>query len=222
MKNVHIVTSNFGIIDSNSLIVPKQSVDNINITFASYNDSNILNNRKNALHPRLKGKIPKMLEWMNVDADYYIWLDAPFEIVSEHFIQNTLNSLGDSDICMCKHNARNTIKDEFNFVDSLMKNGNEYLNSRYSGEAMKEQVDVYLNDSTFVDTNLFEMGFFVYSKKLIENRDYNLMTDWFFHNCYYSVQDQLSIPYLLHKHKINYSTFEFDVFHNPDAKYIFK
>lgn len=222
MKNVHIVTANFGTIDIKSLIVPKQIVDNINITSTSYNDFNVLNNRQNSIHPRLKGKIPKMLEWINVEADYYIWLDAPFEIVSEYFVQNTLNSLGDNDICLCKHNCRTTIKDEFNFVDSSMKNGDEYIISRYAGEDIEEQVEVYLNDNTFVDNNLFEMGYFVYSKKLIENRDYNLMTDWFFHNCYYSVQDQLSLPYLLHKHKINYSTFKFDVFNNPDAIYRFK
>ncbi len=28
------------------------------------------------------------------------------------------------------------------------------------------------------------------------------MKEWFYHNCIWSVQDQLSLPYLLHKFKI--------------------
>jgi hypothetical protein len=34
------------------------------------------------------------------------------------------------------------------------------------------------------------------------------MTDWFFHNCYWSIEDQLSLPYLIYKHNVKYSLFK--------------
>jgi hypothetical protein len=103
-----------------------------------------------------------------------------------------------------------------------MENNDQYLIERYTGESFKEQVDEYLKDKTFVDDKLFACGFFAYSKKLVKNKDYNLMTDWFFHNCYWSIQDQLSLPYLLNKHKTDYKIFDFDIFSNKYVDYCSK
>jgi glycosyltransferase involved in cell wall biosynthesis len=36
---------------------------------------------------------------------------------------------------------------------------------------------------------------------LIFKQEFNLLQQWFYHNCRYSVQDQLSLPYLLLKNK---------------------
>ena len=199
--------------------IPQQCGELFYYKTYNYNDNNYPL-RDKSLSPRLKGKIPKMLEWINDDADYYIWLDSPFEIISDNFIQNTLNAIGDNDLCLCKHNSvRSSIKEEFEYVKKEMQSNNTYLTSRYSGEDMDRQISIYLEDKSFTDNNLFEMGFFIYSKKLVENKNYNLMTDWFFHNSLYSIQDQLSIPYLLHKHNVKYTTFDFNVFNNPDLKY---
>jgi hypothetical protein len=221
MKKVHIITAEFG--NPNAVGITNMVTQNTeySISTMAYTDDNFGPDRKLALHPRLKGKIPKMLEWMITDADYYIWLDSPFEIISDTFVENTIKKLGECDICLCKHNKRSSIRDEYDFVNNRMKNGDVYLNDRYTGEALEQQINTYLSDNLFKDNTLFELGFFVYSKKLIKNKEYNLMTDWFFHNCYYSVQDQLSMPYLLHKHNTNYTTFDFNVFNNPDARYNF-
>jgi hypothetical protein len=221
-KKIKIVSASFGMKNKLDYIdMPPQSGDLFYYQTYNYNDTNYPI-RDKSLHPRLKGKIPKMLEWMNVDVDYYIWLDSPFEIISDKFIQNTLNAIGDSDMCLCKHSsARSSIQEELAYVKRHIQSNNTYLTNRYSGEDMDKQVSVYLQDTSFTDNNLFEMGFFIYSKKLVENKNYNLMTDWFFHNSLYSIQDQLSIPYLLHKHNVKYTTFNFNVFNNPDLKYRF-
>jgi hypothetical protein len=222
-KKIKIVSAIFGIENNIDYIdMPPQCGDLFYYQTRNYNDNNFPL-RDKSLHPRLKGKIPKMLDWMyDAIADYYIWIDAPFEIVSQDFIQNTLNAIGDNDMCLCKHNSnRSSIQQELVYVKQEMQSNNTYLTSRYSGEDMDRQVSIYLQDKSFIDNNLFEMGFFIYSKKLVENKNYNLMTDWFFHNCLYSIQDQLSIPYLLHKHNVKYTTFNFNVFNNPDLKYKF-
>jgi hypothetical protein len=222
-NKIKIVSANFGMGNKSDYIdMPPQYGDLFYYKTYNYNDNNYPL-RDKSLHPRLKGKIPKMLEWMyDSNADYYIWIDAPFEITSHDFIQNTLKAIGDNDMCLCKHSSeRSSIKEELECVKYGMQINNTYLTSRYSGEDMDRQVSMYLQDNSFVDNKLFEMGFFIYSKKLVENRNYNLMTDWFFHNSLYSIQDQLSIPYLLHKHNVKYTTFDFNVFSNPDLRYKF-
>jgi len=216
---VHIITANFGTSDLTQIKLPHNHTSKHEITFSCYNDENT-DSRLNSLHPRLKGKIPKMLGWMNKQADFYIWLDASFEITSPTFVDDLIEQLGDKDICLFNHSVRSSISSEFAFVmDNITLN--PYLSSRYGGESMQSQINSYLSDITFEDSKLFEMGFFIYSKKLIQNKDYNVMTDWFFHNCYYSVQDQLSFPYLLHKHNVNYTTFPIDqtVYRNPYTKF---
>ena len=76
----------------------------------------------------------------------------------------------------------------------------------------------YLNDKTFKDDTLIAAGAFVYSKKIIENKDYNIMKEWFYHNCKYSIQDQLSLPYLLHKFNINYKIIDENIFESLQNK----
>ena len=221
-KKIKIVSASFGLENKLDCVdMPQQVGDLFYYKTYNYNDNNYPL-RDKSLHPRLKGKIPKMLEWMHDNADYYIWLDSPFEIISDKFIQNTLNAIGDNDMCLCKHGSvRSSIEEELRYVKLEMQSNNPYLIDRYSGEDMDRQVSIYLEDTSFTDNNLFEMGFFIYSKKLVENKNYNLMTDWFFHNSLYSIQDQLSIPYLLHKHNVKYTTFNYNVFNNPDLKYKF-
>jgi len=160
-----------------------------------------------------------MLQWMETEADYYIWLDSKFVIKSKTFVNDIINCLGESELILFKHPNRSSIKSECEFVINGMKNENKYLLERYQGEKMLEQVNEYLKDKTFIDNKLFALGFFAYSNKLVKNKDYNLMTDWFFHNCYWSIQDQLSLPYLLHKHNTDYKVFEFNIFKNDYVKY---
>lgn len=209
---VHITTALFG--GGNlSLELPEQDiVDGTVVTTAVYTDANT-DSRKNSLHPRLKGKIHKMVEWLSVDADVYIWLDASFTIKSGRFITEVLRSLSGYDMCLFRHSVRSRIKDEFDFVTM---SDSSYIRERYDGESMGKQVSIYLSDPTFVDENLFELGFFAYTKNLVKNKDYNVMTDWLIHNTLYSVQDQLSLPYLLHKHGVRYTTFDYNsIYDNP-------
>lgn len=220
-KKVCIVTADFGNhIKNFNPIIPKQNEDLYEVIIKIYDDNNTTS-RINSLHPRTKGKIPKMLEWMETESDYYIWIDSKFKVKSENFVNDIINYLGDYEICLFEHPDRDSIKKEGDFVLSGIINNDEYLIDRYSGEKIKEQIDFYLNDKDFVDQNLFSLGFFVFSKKLIINKDYNLMTDWFFHNCYWSIQDQLSLPYLLQKHKTKYKTFNFNIFFNNYIEYRF-
>ena len=171
------------------------------------------------MHPRLKGKIPKMLEWLSSPGyDYYIWVDSKFTL-NNGIIETLINQLGDADLGLFKHSHRDSVQSELEFVNLLIEQGNHYLNSRYVGEHMDKQVSDYLSDETFVDDKLFAAGCFIYSSKLVENTQYNILKEWFFHNNLYSIQDQLSLPYLLHKFKTKYITFDFDLLNTELMNY---
>ena len=220
MKKVHIVTADFGNpIGLDNIDMVTQTTEHTISTIA-YTDTNFEYTRELALHPRLKGKIPKMLEWMKVDADFYIWMDSNFKITSPLFVNEMIKAIGEHDICLHRHNARNSVLEEGKYVHYNILKNNKYLIERYKGEPIIEQVNSYMVDTSFKDSNLFSLGFFIFNKRIIENKNYNVMTDWFFHNCYWTIQDQLSFPYLLHKHNINYTTFEYGVLNNPYASYI--
>jgi hypothetical protein len=54
---------------------------------------------------------------------------------------------------------------------------------------MQEQLDYYTKDKSWEDEFLLELGMFVYSGKLVENTNYNVMKEWFYHNCIWLVQE---------------------------------
>jgi hypothetical protein len=172
--------------------------------------------RTKAMSPRLRGKIPKMVAWEDHPGyDYYIWMDAGFSILDPSAIERMVDQcLNGVDICLFRHSSRHSVKQELDFVVSLMHAGNQYLVDRYEGERMIEQVQSYSKDTTWVDNVLFECGTFIYSKDIVANKEHNVMKEWFYHNCIWSVQDQLSLPYLLHKFGIRYKLFEGNVYSN--------
>lgn len=221
MKKIRLITASFGD-DPNVLTIeaPLGYKDYI-IDLAFYNNINT-HSRAYSLHPRMKGKLPKMMEWHdNPDYDYYIWMDSKFSIL-EGFIENMLQYENDdnADLILFKHPERSSMREEMDFMSEKMREGSTYLNERYKGEIMEEQMDLYLSDENFVDDKLFYCGCFLYSKKLVENREYNVMTDWLLNCVMYCTQDQLWLPYLLKKHKVNYKVYTHDLLNNNFLRYM--
>ena len=216
---IHISTCMFGKETSDlSKEMPEQLSDNFDISFSFYNDYNFYTNN-NYLDSRMKGKIPKMLEWLYVDADYYVWIDYPIEIITNEF-HKILEELDDCDICLFNHKERDTIKEEAQYVIEQIDNGHEYLLSRYDKKSLQNQIKKYSEDANFVDDELFNMGFFIYSKRIVENKVDNVMKEWFFHNTIFSLQDQISFPYLLKKYNLRYKIFRNgDVYNNDYTFY---
>ena len=192
-----------------------QKSDKYEIVFNRIDDQ-IESPRQKTMLPRLRGKIPKMIVWEDhPDYDYYIWMDAGFSISDESDIEKMVDQcLNDVDICLFRHSSRHSVKQELDFVVSLMHTGNQYLLDRYEGERMIEQVQSYSKDATWIDNVLFECGTFIYSKNIVANKEHNVMKEWFYHNCIWSVQDQLSLPYLLHKFNTRYKLLEGNVYSN--------
>ena len=192
---------------------------NIEITFNRISEPSHIS-RRNSMHPRLRGKVPKMLAWEeHPNYDYYVWMDSSFSMDSPRSIEWIVNQCTGFDACFFKHSERRSIRDELTFMEGLMSNGNAYLKQRYDGEPMRAQVEKYCADEEFVDDRLFECGLFIYSKSLVKNHKTNLMKEWFYHNCIWSVQDQLSLPYVMSKFRVKYKTFDTTIFKNQYFKF---
>ena len=208
-SRVLVTSAAMGSRRSNSVALPQCHGDQqLAVDFVSFNDATHPT-RERAMHPRLAGKIPKMLAWeVHPGYDYYLWIDSCFTMTRKDAVGWFLDQLGNHDAAFFRHRYRTSISEELDFVTSGMRAGDEYLLERYRGEDMAGQVASYLADPTFSDTLLIEAGAFIYSAKIVQDAKSNVMKEWFHQNCRWSVQDQLSLPYVLHEFNIDFALFD--------------
>jgi len=151
---------------------------------------------------RLIAKIPKILFYKLVpnEYDYYVWLDSKF-VIQEHWLKYLLwliSKYEGFDILVSKHSERSSVKEEMNFmVDNSKINGNKVI-EKYNIADLEYQCSLY-KKGTFSDEYLYENTMIIYSKSILEKK--RLLEEWYAHNYYLSIQDQLSFPYLLYKYK---------------------
>lgn len=182
------------------------------VDFFFYNNGN-LPTRQSSFTPRMNAKIPKMLGWMlNPGYDYYIWMDDRFGMSRPDAVAWFIQNIKGHDALFFKHPFRNTIKQECDYMLRLLNNKSRIFEERLNGEDIEKQINIYLSDHRYADNKLFCGGSFCYSSELVKNTDYNFMKEWFFHTCYYSIRDQLSLPYLIYQFNINYKIIKDNVF----------
>ena len=208
--NFHIVSAHFG-----GKPPWEHRIDSKHrFTYRYYNDNNT-SSRVHAMHPRLKAKIPKMLEWQYVEADWYLWLDSSCKIhPGADILEGILNTSMGNPLCLFQHSQGKTILEEALCVKNNCNQGDKYFTKRYAGEPILEQVSHYYGDPNFEDKMLFQMSCFAYHKSASK-----LMLDWFIENCKWSIEDQISFPYVLQKSGLNYSLFEGTVTENNFFKW---
>jgi hypothetical protein len=210
---IALVTANLAKIDSDKFATyPNQKISPENsLSIFSYDDENFLP-RKNAMHPRLQAKIPKMLAFEERPGyDYYIWLDASLLIKSENFVQWLVDECKDEVAVFFKHPFRNSISEELEFMDYHMNSNNQYLIDRYQNEPIHHQVKTYLEDNAFTDQFLIAAGAFIYTPKFALT---GVLNNWFYQCARFSVQDQFSLPYVLQKSNLQPKLLEENILDN--------
>lgn len=214
MKRVRIISTAFEEGKSELTIETPLVYKDYVIDLALYNNSNTPS-RVASLHPRMKCKVYKMMDWLeHPDYDYYIWINAKFTILDGFFENIFAFEDDDAELFLFNHPQRSSIRSEMDFMTEYMKMGNPYVLRRYTGDIMEEQVTKILADHSFIDDQLFDGGLFMFKKKLVENKDHNLMLDWLLYNTMYSVQDQLWFPYLIQKYKVKYKVYDHHLYKN--------
>ena len=201
MTSMHFVSAHFG---GERPWLHHINSEKIEVTTAYYTDKNTPS-RHNAMTPRLKAKIPKMLEWQFIHADWYVWMDSSVRLKNEiDDLPALILDLADQNpLCLFRHTSASSIKIEAERVIKSIECNHEYLAKRYEGEPIREQLTHYYGDPNFKDNALFATTFFAYNRKAIP-----MMRDWFEQNILWSTQCQISFPYVLQKSGLTYSLFE--------------
>jgi hypothetical protein len=204
--NCLIISANFGNIDTPKSIVKDMIV---------YDDTSALFPTKD-LNPRLRAKYFRMCSHMIYPSiPFFIWVDSSIQL-KEGIIEWMKNMLGDYDAVFFKHSLRSSVVEEKNYVIQNMTNS--YLNKRYINYDLNAQVESYLKEGFPDKDDLIEAGLFL--RKNTENVN-KAFEHWFIEQVKWSIQDQLSLPYILWKHKINYKIItEYTVYDGPFHKYI--
>jgi len=194
-----VITANIGNFDS-----PKSPISDM----FSYTDSDFSRD----LQPRLKSKYFKMCShWLQPKYDLHIWVDSSFE-VREGFIEWMIEQLGDADCAFVKHPWNTSIGEEVVNTHNSVVDGDEYAKSRYAGENMVDQVKSYLQDGFPMDFGLFCGGIFI--RKNIPHVNH-AFDHWYIENIKWSMQDQLSLPYILWKHNLSLKVIDSDLYGGP-------
>ena len=158
------------------------------------------------LHPRLAAKAPKMLPFDHVEADIAVWIDAAFEISGEGFREFCEQSLGDKDFIVWEHPDladRSCLYEEAAYCQDWPK---------YADWPIRLQVASYMVEGMPEKFGLWACGSIVW-RNTKEARKFG--DDWYQENLDWSIQDQVSFPYLLWKHKPNFGVFPMGEFDNP-------
>ena len=200
MARVHFVTAHFG---GKIPWVPCLHSNKHQISLNYYHDANFPS-RHLSMHPRFKSKIPKMLEWKNIKSDWYVWMDSSIKpLKGIDLADEVVKQAGENPLCFFLHSKVNTIREEAKRTNEMINQGHKYFTHRYSGEPINNQVIHYYGDPDFKDQVLFSTNFFAYHYSAI-----GLMQEWFNQVVDWSLQCQISLPYVLYKSGLKYSIFE--------------
>lgn len=203
MKSV-VVTANFGNKDvvSSHLVYDKCSdyyyyTDSENI---SLNHTKVIHcGDKNSNKTLLARKVKTLIEEYYFSYDIYTWIDGCFR--QKHSLEPLLENLYNDDECdmvLVEHPA----------YDCAYGHANNLYDRSIITKDEYDNIKEFLTNVDFPKKfGLFATGYF--SCKINE-KTLKLMEEWYYMISHYSVRDQITLPYLIKKHNIEYRTIKFN------------
>jgi len=154
--------------------------------------------------PRLQAKKPKMMPWLYTDCDAAVWLDASFEVLGSGFAGFARAALERDDFVVWTHpEGRVDITDEARVSMTLKK---------YQGSRVREQAAFYKEQGFPENWGLFAAGtigwVFTPTVKRFGSLWLRECHDW-------SIQDQISLPYLLWREGKPFGVWQSNEYANP-------
>jgi hypothetical protein len=189
---VSVVTASLGGYDTPKHHVP-QSVP---CKFVTLKDSDF---RSAVTLPRLTAKVPKFMPWLYAPGPW-IWLDASFGITSPTFVEEVMGSTAGAPLWQWQH-GRDCIYDEAEASTPLPK---------YAGQPIREQVDHYREAGHPEHWGLWATGMIVYRRRLPD-----FGSAWWNEVYTWTVQDQLSEPFVLRQLDMRPSPLPYSLWGNP-------
>lgn len=142
-------------------------------------------------NPRLAAKYPKIIGHEALkDYSATIWIDANMEIVSPNFVEEALRDLGPDGFTLHSHSYRDCLYEEAEFAATMPK---------YAGQPLFEQCEHYRRRGFPRHGGLWSCASMARAKsKALDD----LMWDWMAEIERWSLEDQVSFPFVLREHKM--------------------
>lgn len=138
------------------------------------------------VHPRLIAKVPKFMPWLYAPGyDRWLWVDASAAVVSADLV--TWAFTYDGDAGMYAHPWRNDIGAEADVSAGMAK---------YAGLPVQRQAATYKADGLPTPSGLFATGVIAWHDT---PKAKELAARWIVENCFWTYQDQLSLPMCIHQ-----------------------
>jgi hypothetical protein len=159
-----------------------------------------------SMRPRMAAKLPKFQPFNFVDADVAVWLDGSFLIRSDNFRIFCEESLGDHDFTVWSHPDLAT-------RDCLYLEALECQNwPKYREDPIPDQTAFYRSQGMPEHFGLWACGTIVWRNS---DQAKQFGSRWLMENIRWSIQDQISFPFLIWKHEPNFGVFPAHEYDNP-------
>lgn len=154
--------------------------------------------------PRLAAKAPKMLPFDFVKTEVAVWIDGAFEVTGDGFRDFCLDALGDKDVVVWDHpEDRDCLYREAAYCQDW---------SKYSANPIREQTAHYRAEGMPEGFGLWACGAIVWRNT---ERAQEFGRAWYAENQRWSIQDQVSFPFLVWKLEPRLAVFPAHEFENP-------
>lgn len=153
--------------------------------------------------PRLASKRAKMMPWLYCDTDSTVWLDASFE-VKPSFAAWAQGHLDLNDFVVWQHpEGRIDIRQEVEVC---------WFFPKYKDYPLREQLQSYVDDGMPEHWGLFACGTVGWNFT-DETREFG--ERWYKEQVRWSIQDQVSLPYLLWSTGMQFGLWQANEYKNP-------
>lgn len=158
--------------------------------------------------PRLAAKYPRMQPFDFVDTDVAVWLDAAFEVVSQDFKQFCTEAVKGKDLVAWDHpENRQCLYTEAAYCQDWPK---------YASQPIREQTAHYRGLGMPENFGLWACGTIAW-RNTEQAKQFGLA--WLEENKQWSIQDQVSFPFLLWKLQPRFGVFPAHEFDNHYLKW---
>lgn len=134
-----------------------------------------------------------------VNEDIILWIDGKVQILAYDFAEQCLAALGDNDIAIMKHHWRSCIYEEIDHIEHCIKEGNEYLATRYAHRPIRKEVELYRSMGYPAGRGLNDCCIIIRRN----NERVNAMFDDWWDVCQRDYFDQVAIQFLAWANKID-------------------
>lgn len=157
-----------------------------------------------AADPRLASKKPKMMPWLYTDCDAAVFADASIEFVNDGFRKWAESVLTGNDLVVWSHpEGRTCLRQEALVCQDWPK---------YASYPIKEQVQHYSDMGMPQEWGLFACGVIGW-KFTDEAKQFGEL--WLREQHDWSIQDQVSLPYLLWREGKRFTVWPANQYQNP-------